>query len=296
MEQFNLLIAGSIAIDTIETPYDKRENIIGGSTTYSMVAASRYCPTSIVGIIGSDFPEEGHEIYQSHSTNLRDVQTVEGNTFSWGGRYSENWDDRETLYTELGVFADYEPKLSRENSHVQTALMANIHPALQCSIIEQCHGETIILDTMNLWIEKTRDQLNNVLTLTDILLLNESESNLLSGSNDIRTAALIFMEQGISTVIIKQGSRGAQLFTHNDHIQIGAFPVEAVIDPTGAGDVFAGTFAGVIHSGGEIDEALIQASALASISVEGFGINQLLQCSDDQLAYRVDFLKGTLDL
>ncbi len=296
MDRSHLLIAGSIAIDTIETPYDKREQIIGGSTPYAMVAASRYCSTSVVGIIGSDFPDEGHDIYSSYSSNRDDVQTVDGKTFSWGGRYSDNWDDRETLFTDLGVFAEYEPKLSQVNSNVRTALLANIHPSLQRSIIEQCHGEKIILDTMNLWIETTRDELDDVLTQTDILLLNESESELLTGSKEIQTAAIVLLDHGLSTVVIKQGSKGAQLFTSDIHMSIGAYPVETVVDPTGAGDVFAGTFAGVIHSGGRIEEALVQASALASICVEGFGVDKILKSNDEELPHRVEILTGTLEL
>ncbi|HBN45006.1 MAG TPA: sugar kinase [Candidatus Marinimicrobia bacterium] len=296
MGNSNLLITGSIAIDTIETPSEKMENVLGGSVTYALAAAQRYCPTSVVGIIGSDFPDEDRELYQSLAVNLDDLQEVEGATFQWGGRYHENWNDRETLYTELGVFADFSPRLSAENKSVNTALLANIHPALQQSVIDQCSADLIVLDTMNLWINTTRAALDEVLRKTSILLLNESEAELLTGISNPEKAGQKLMEYGMEKIVVKLGSHGAILFDSENQIRIGAYPVKNVVDPTGAGDVFAGAFAGVLHSNGAAREALVQASALASICVEGFGVDKILEVDHTEITKRTSYLEGTLDL
>lgn len=296
MSNAHLLIAGSIAIDTIETPQERRENVLGGSVTYALAAAQRYCPSSVVGIIGSDFPNECRKLYQSLAANLDDLQEVEGATFQWGGRYHENWNDRDTLYTKLGVFADFTPRLSEVNSSVNTVLLANIHPSLQQSVIDQCNADLIVLDTMNLWINTTRTALDQVLKHTTILLLNESEAELLTGISDPEKAGLKLREYGMEQIVVKLGSHGAILLDSENQIRIGAYPVKNVVDPTGAGDVFAGAFAGVLNSDGNAREALVQASALASICVEGFGVEKLFEIDGDEIAKRISYLEGTLDL
>ena len=296
MSNPHLLIAGSIAIDTIETPNEQRENVLGGSVTYALAASSRYCPSSVVGIIGSDFPDIGRNLYRNLAENLDDLQEVDGRTFRWGGRYHPNWNDRDTLYTDLGVFADYSPVLSDINKNVKTALLANIHPALQQTIIDQCNAEMIVLDTMNLWIETTRNLLDTVLKHVTVLLVNESEAELLTGISNPQKAGQQLMEYGIKKVVVKLGSHGAILIDEENQIHIGAYPVKNVIDPTGAGDVFAGTFAAVLNSGGTAKEALVQASALASVCVEGFGVEKILECDNEEIAKRVSYLDTTLDL
>lgn len=296
MPRSTLLIAGSIAIDQIATPNDNRKNIIGGSATYAMVAASHFADVSIVGIVGSDFPAAGHQLYRTYAKNLEDLYIANGKTFSWGGRYEKNWNDRVTLFTDLGVFAGFTPHLSARNVGVQTALLANIHPVLQKSVIEQSKAEVVILDTMNLWIEITRHELDEVLTMTDYLLINENESELLTGEKDIKAAAEKLIDYGIRQIIIKQGSNGAHYFNSNEHISVGVFPVERVVDPTGAGDVFAGAFAGTIASSGSCTDGLVYASALASVCVEGFGVEKLSNVNADDLQQRIEYLKGTLNL
>lgn len=296
MSNSHLLIAGSIAIDTIETPNEQRENVLGGSVTYALAASSRYCPSSVVGIIGSDFPEAGRNLYLNLAENLDDLQEVDGSTFRWGGRYHQNWNDRDTLYTDLGVFANYSPVLSDINKNVKTALLANIHPTLQQTILEQCDAEMIVLDTMNLWIETTRDLLDTVLKYVTVLLVNESEAELLTGISNPKKAGQQLMEYGIKTVVVKLGSHGAILIDKEKKIGIGAYPVKTVIDPTGAGDVFAGTFAAVLNSGKTAKEALVQASALASVCVEGFGVEKIIECDKEEIAKRVSYLDTTLYL
>jgi len=271
MIESSLLIAGSIAIDAIETPDDIRKNLLGGSVTYALIAAHRFSPCHIVGIIGMDFPKEGKDLYQSLASNLTDLQEAPGATFSWGGKYLENWNDRETLYTDLGVFSDFKPTLCQENKNVNTVLLANIHPDLQQSIMDQSEADLFILDTMNLWIETTRVQLETVLSKINVLLVNESEAELLTGKSDPCLSGTELLTYGIEKVIVKLGSKGAYFFSEKDQIKIGAYPVSKVVDPTGAGDVFAGAFSGILAAGGNEIEAMIQASALASICVEGFG-------------------------
>ena len=296
MDQNTVLIVGSIALDSIETPSDKRTNVIGGSTTYSLIAASRFSKTSIVGIVGSDFPKEGLKLYETYADNLEDLKINEGSTFRWGGKYHSNWDDRDTLYTDLGVFLDFNPVLSEQNQKRTHILLANIHPELQLSVIEQNKNPkaVIVVDTMNLWIETTFSELKKVLTSSNILLINESESKLLTKRANIENAAEELLGMGPEIVVIKKGSEGAELFSNRETIKIGAFPVKEVIDPTGAGDVFAGTFIAALAEKDSNQTALLKASAMASFSIESFGVDRLINLSDYDLTERIEYLKTTV--
>ena len=286
-----ILIIGSIALDTIENNRGKREDLIGGSTTYATVAAGRLVPVNVVGVIGNDFPDEGLKIYQRYANSLVDLECKEGNTFRWGGRYGENMDSRETLFTDLGVFSDFSPRLSTVNKNVSNVFLANIHPSLQLSVINQMAGKHLIVtDTMNLWIETTKNKLLKVLKKSDILLINESEAELISGTNNIDRSAVQLQGLGPSTVVIKKGSSGAVLFHGEEKVSIGAYPVKDVIDTTGAGDTFGGGFVSALASGGTFRDALIKGSALASICVEGFGVESLLEVSLEEIKKREKFL------
>ena len=290
-----ILIIGSIALDTIENNRGKREDLIGGSTTYITVAAGRSVPVNVVGVIGNDFPDEGLEIYQRYANSLVDLECKEGNTFRWGGRYGENMDNRETLFTDLGVFSDFSPRLSTVNKNVSNVFLANIHPSLQLSVINQMAGKPLIVtDTMNLWIETTKTELLEVLKKSDILLINESEAELISGTNNIDRSAVQFQDLGPSTVVIKKGSSGAVLFHGEEKVSIGAYPVKDVIDTTGAGDTFGGGFVSALASGGTFRDALIKGSALASICVEGFGVESLLEVNLEEIKKRENFLHSVL--
>ncbi|HJN67981.1 MAG: PfkB family carbohydrate kinase [Candidatus Marinimicrobia bacterium] len=290
-----ILIIGSIALDTIENIRGKREDLIGGSTTYVTVAAGRSVPVNVVGVIGNDFPDEGLEIYQRYANSLVDLECKEGNTFRWGGRYGENMDSRETLFTDLGVFSDFSPRLSTVNKNVSNVFLANIHPSLQLSVINQMAGKPLIVtDTMNLWIETTKNELLKVLKKSDILLINESEAELISGTNNIDRSAVQLRGLGPSTVVIKKGSSGAVLFHGEEKVSIGAYPVKDVIDTTGAGDTFGGGFVSALASGGTFRDALIKGSALASICVEGFGVESLLEVNLEEIKKREKFLHSVL--
>lgn len=290
-----ILIVGSIALDTIENNRGKREDLIGGSTTYVTVAAGRSVPVNVVGVIGNDFPDEGLEIYQRYANSLVDLECKEGNTFRWGGRYGENMDSRETLFTDLGVFSDFSPRLSTVNKNVSNVFLANIHPSLQLSVINQMAGKPLIVtDTMNLWIETTKNELLEVLKKSDILLINESEAELISATNNIDRSAVQLQGLGPSTVVIKKGSSGAVLFHGEEKVSIGAYPVKDVIDTTGAGDTFGGGFVSALASGGTFRDALIKGSALASICVEGFGVESLLEVNLEEIKKRENFLHSVL--
>ena len=286
-----ILIIGSIALDTIENNRGKREDLIGGSTTYATIAAGRSVPVNVVGVIGNDFPDEGLKIYKRYANSLVDLECKEGNTFRWGDRYGENMDSRETLFTDLGVFSDFSPRLSTVNKNVSNVFLANIHPSLQLSVINQMAGKPLIVtDTMNLWIETTKNKLLKVLKKSDILLINESEAELISGTNNIDRSAVQLQGLGPSTVVIKKGSSGAVLFHGEEKVSIGAYPVKDVIDTTGAGDTFGGGFVSALASGGTFRDALIKGSALASICVEGFGVESLLEVNLEEIKKREKFL------
>ena len=290
-----ILIIGSIALDTIENNRGKREDLIGGSTTYATVAAGWSVPVNVVGVIGNDFPDEGLEIYQRYANSLVDLECKEGKTFRWGSRYGENMDSRETLFTDLGVFSDFSPRLSTVNKNVSNVFLANIHPSLQLSVINQMAGKPLIVtDTMNLWIETTKNELLEVLKKSDILLINESEAELISGTDNIDRSAVQLQGLGPSTVVIKKGSSGAVLFHGEEKVSIGAYPVKDVIDTTGAGDTFGGGFVSALASGGTFRDALIKGSALASICVEGFGVESLLEVNLEEIKKREKFLHSVL--
>ena len=214
MNESSLLIVGSIGLDEIKTPFESKKNVIGGSTTYSLIAASNNISVSIVGIIGNDFPDYGHQIFQSKASNLDDLQVVEGKTFRWGGLYHENWDDRETLYTELGVFSDFQPILTKSNKNSSHIFLANIHPDLQKSVIEQNENNNaiIVVDTMNLWIDIAKDSLLDVLSKSNILLLNESEAYMLTDCDTLSDSASTILDMGLDYVVIKKGSYGLDFF------------------------------------------------------------------------------------
>ena len=296
MSHNSILIVGSIALDTIETPVEKRSNVLGGSTTYSLVASGRQSEVSIVGIVGNDFPSDGHSLYQSYASDLSDLKIAEGRTFRWGGRYHENWDDRDTLFTDLGVFSDFRPVLTESNKNRSHILLANIHPELQRSVIQQNQNPDaiIVIDTMNLWIETTLSSLEKVLSDSNILLINESEAFLLTNENDINNSARSLLKMGPEIVVIKKGSRGAELFSLTEHIAVDAFPVTNVVDPTGAGDVFAGAFVASLANEDSKENALLNASASASISIESFGIEKLQSASNNEIKDRINFLNKTL--
>lgn len=292
MKDNSLLIVGSIALDTIEIGNERYENLIGGSTTYATISAGKNSDVHVVGVIGNDFPQKGHDIYSKYAANTTDLKVVDGKTFSWGGRYHDNFDDRDTLFTELGVFADFNPQLSPINKNHQHVFLANIHPSLQNLVIDQCQANPIIvIDTMNLWIDTTLNELQTVLSKSDILLINESEAEMLTECSNLDDAARTLIGLGPPMVVIKRGSKGAVLLSRDEKISIGVYPINKVVDPTGAGDTFGGGFISALAQGKSNLEALIQGTALASICVEGVGVETLENASNIEICNRQNYLQ-----
>ena len=288
-----ILILGSIGLDTIQTKYGKKENLLGGSATYATIAAGIHGSVIPLGIVGDDFPKEGYDIFSKYSININNIETKTGSTFRWGGKYHDNGDDRDTLFTELGVFENFDPVISESDSNVSYLFLANIHPALQMSVLKQCTKTPIVItDTMNLWIDTTSDELTSLLNKTNILLINESEIIELTKSADIKTAAHKVLSMGPDKIIIKLGSKGAKCFSNsNEEISIGVYPVSKVVDPTGAGDVFGGGFVSGIADGLSVYDSMRRGTALASFCIENFGVTRLLNVASDELEYRVHSIK-----
>ena len=287
-----ILILGSIGLDTIETKYGKKENLLGGSATYATIAAGIYGSAIPLGIVGDDFPKEGYDIFSNYSLNINNIETKVGSTFKWGGKYHDNGDDRDTLFTELGVFEHFNPVISKSDSNISWLFLANIHPALQMSVLRQCtNNPTVITDTMNLWINTTPNELTALINKTNILLINESEIIELTKSVDVKTAAQKVLSMGPEKIIIKLGSKGARYFSNNEDSSIGVYPISKVVDPTGAGDVFGGGFVSGLSDGLSVHDSMRRGTALASFCIEDFGVTRLLNINPAQLENRIRSIK-----
>ena len=285
------LILGSVALDTIETKYGKAENLLGGSATYATIAAGLYGDAVPVGIVGDDFPKNGLDIFEKFSKNLKDLDQKPGGTFKWGGKYHENGDDRDTLFTNLGVFENFNPSIHTSNKNASWLFLANIHPSLLLSVLEQCiNAPLVVTDTMNLWIDSTPEELKKIISKTNILLINESELHLLTKEQNVDRSAKVVLSMGPEKVIVKFGSKGAKCFSENENIAVGVYPVKNVIDPTGAGDVFGGGFISGLVDGLSIKEAMLRGSALASFCIEDFGVKKLLNVSVNEVDNRIQLI------
>ena len=287
-----ILILGSIGLDTIETQYGKRKNLLGGSATYATIASGIYSEVVPVGIVGDDFPKDGYDIFSRFSKNINNIKVENGATFRWGGKYHENGDARDTLFTDLGVFENFDPIINEKDVNVSWVFLANIHPVLQMNVLEQCSKNPfIIADTMNLWINTTPNELKSLLNRTNILLINESEIIELTKSNELKKAANIVMSMGPEKIIVKQGSKGARCFSMDDELSVGVYPISKVVDPTGAGDVFGGGFVSGLAEGLSIYDSMRRGTALASFCIEDFGVTRLLDISHDELDHRINSIE-----
>ena len=290
-----IVIVGSVALDTIEVGSVRYTELLGGAATYATIAAGRFAKVSPVGIVGEDFPAQGMNLFKKYSDNLNDLKTISGATFQWGGRYYESGKERDTLFTELGVFEKFNPQLSIANRNAPYLFLANIQPRLQLSVIDQMiNNPTIVTDTMNLWINTTHDDLIKVIEKTAILLINESESQLLTGQEDLKIASQKLLDFGLKYLVIKRGRAGAILFSEYETISIDAFMTETVVDPTGAGDSFGGGFISALAEGLSPKDGLIRGTALASACVEGIGIAGLESVSPAELINREYVLRNSV--
>jgi sugar/nucleoside kinase (ribokinase family) len=296
----SLTVVGSIAFDAVKTPFGSREKMLGGSAVHFALAASFFDTVHVVGPVGDDFGDAEYEVLRSRGIDTSDIEHVRGGkTFFWAGEYGWDLNDRETLDTQLNVFADFEPKLSEESRSAEVLFLANIQPDLQRQVRAQCDGARFVaLDSMNLWIETARDSLIETISGVDCLLLNDAELRQLTEQASIVAAARQVREWGPSAVVAKQGEYGAALLTDEGFFGLPAFPLEQVVDPTGAGDCFAGGFMGYIaaHPDQEIDHEMLRlamayGTAIASFNVEAFGTEQVARLTSDEISERVSELR-----
>jgi sugar/nucleoside kinase (ribokinase family) len=277
-----LLVVGSVALDTVETSTDRRVDVLGGAASFFSVAASFLAPVRLTGVVGSDFPEEHVALLRRHQIDLAGLERVPGRTFRWSGRYSRDFNLRTTLDTQLNVFQHFRPRLPEAWRDSPFVFLANIDPELQLDVLAQVtHPRFVACDTMNYWIEGKREALEKLLQRVDLLLLNDDEARLLAGQANLPAAARAIQALGPRAVVIKRGDAGALLFHQGGVFAAPAFPLETVVDPTGAGDSFAGGFMGWLARAsattpGDIRTAMILGSVLASFSVEAFSLDRFL--------------------
>ncbi|MFZ4396611.1 MAG: PfkB family carbohydrate kinase [Kiritimatiellia bacterium] len=300
MNNVQLWIVGSIGIDAIETPGEKRVDLLGGSVTYACAAASFFTPVGAVGVVGSDFPAAFLARYRRFGIDLAGLQTRPGETFRWSGIYEADFINRRTLDTRLGVFADFSPELPELFRDAPFVLLGNISPSLQLHVLDQARGQPfVVVDTMDLWIRIARPELVQVIRRANLLTLNDSEARLLTGHHNLLACARAVLEMGPTFVVIKKGEHGAMLCSKQGFALIPAFPVEQVVDPTGAGDCFAGAFMGYLAQtrARRIDEpllrrALLHGSVVASFGVEAFSTERLEKLERIEINSRVDALRS----
>ena len=295
----SVLIVGSIALDTVKTPVEEHGDLLGGSASYAAAAASYFSPVRLVGVVGSDFPQSEFDFWKSRKIDTGGVQRVEGKTFRWSGEYAWDMNTRETRSTELNVFEKFEPKLPEGYRETDFVLLANIAPSLQSHVLEQMKKPRfVVADTMNLWIETARKDLDALLPNVDLLILNDSEAREMTKETSLIKAGRAIRNTGPRYVAIKKGEHGALLFGESEFFSCGAYPLEDIHDPTGAGDTFAGGMAGYLAGtiGGKVTftdlrKAMIYGSVLASFCVEAFSLEKLRNLTMDQINERYEAFK-----
>ncbi|MBN1154171.1 sugar kinase [candidate division KSB1 bacterium] len=288
----SVLVVGSAALDSIETPFGKADDALGGSAIYFSSSASFFTSVNMVAVVGNDFPLDKIQYLTNRGVDLSGLSIDEGKTFRWGGRYNLDLNDRETLYTHLNVFENFKPVLPEHYKSTPYVFLANIQPQLQLDVLNQMHKpKLVVLDTMNFWIERTLDDLKKTLRYVDILIINDSETRQLSGEYNLFKAARIIQSMGPKTLVLKKGEHGAMLITEDDYFWAPAYPLETLFDPTGAGDTFAGGFLGYLAETDDVSvqnlrKAVIYGSTLASFCVEKFSVQRLIELTKDEIIDR----------
>lgn len=282
-----LLVVGSVALDSVATPFDKVDNALGGSATYISLASSYFSgPVHVVAVVGDDFPKENITMLESHNIDLDGLQIIpDGKTFRWAGKYHYDLNSRDTLLTELNVFENFDPIIPEHLTKSKFICLGNIDPVLQKKVLDQLEKpQFVVCDTMNYWIEGKKDDLISLLPNVNVLIINDSEARLLAHEPNLIKAAKIILDMGVETLIIKKGEHGALLFSGNVIFSAPAYPLEIIHDPTGAGDSFAGGFVGHLFktqdfSVDNIKRAVIYGSTMASFCVEQFSTKGLEELS-----------------
>ncbi|HEX9872981.1 MAG TPA: PfkB family carbohydrate kinase [Deferrimonas sp.] len=277
----SILVVGSVAFDSVETPFGRVEDVLGGSGTYFSTSASFFTDVSLVAVVGEDFPAEHLEFLRSRNVDLSGLQTAPGRTFRWKGRYGYDLNEAQTLDTQLNVFETFKPDLPASCRQAEYVFLGNIDPELQLEVLKQVEKPKLVAcDTMNFWIEGKREALLATLRHVDILLINEGEARQLAGEANLVKASRIILAMGPKTLVVKRGEYGVILFSEHSIFSAPAFPLESVFDPTGAGDTFAGGFMGYLASTnnlteGSLRQATVLGSVMASFTVEDFSLNRM---------------------
>jgi sugar/nucleoside kinase (ribokinase family) len=288
----SILVVGSVAYDTVETPFGKAERVLGGSASFFSVAASFFVPVRLVAVIGDDFGEEQLAAFRDRPIDVEGLERMEGKTFHWGGKYSLDLNSRDTLFTDLNVFELFKPKIPASYRSSEAVFLGNIDPVLQRQVLEQVEKPKLVAcDTMNFWIDGKPDELRDTLRQVQILLINDAETRELSGEWNLVKAARAVRKMGPQTLVVKKGEHGVLMFTEEGCFSAPAYPLENVFDPTGAGDTFAGGFLGYLASTGEqgdaaLRRAIVVGSTLASFCCEAFSLDRLLTLTRKEIDER----------
>lgn len=298
----NVLIVGSMAFDDLTLPSGVFPNVVGGAATYAAIATSLFARPRVVAVVGNDFPDQVLADLRQRGVDTSGIERADGKTFRWAGRYSENLASRETLSTDLNVFADFRPKLPEAYRDSSVVLLGNIQPELQLEVLAQVHAPKFVAaDTMNLWIDIERPTLEKVVKRVQALVINDEELRQFAGEHNIKRAAQAILSLGPERLIVKRGEYGAMLFDSEGIFFVPAFPLEDEVDPTGAGDTFAGALMGQLAALGTVDarttrRALLSAATVASFCVEGVGTRRLTELDVSDVQARLDELRNLVHL
>jgi sugar/nucleoside kinase (ribokinase family) len=288
----SILVVGSVAYDTVETPHGRAERVLGGSASFFAVAASFFSPVNLVGVVGQDFGDEQLAAFRGRPIDLGGLERMEGKTFHWQGRYSRDLNARDTICTDLNVFEFFQPKIPARYRDSEVVFLGNIDPVLQRQVLEQVQQPRVVAcDTMNFWIHGKSEELRRTLERVHILLVNDQEARELSGEWNLVKAAAVIRAMGPRTLVVKKGEHGVLMFGEGGFFAAPALPLEAVFDPTGAGDTFAGGFVGYLASAGREDDAalrraVVMGSTMASFCVEAFSLDRLLTLTRPEIDAR----------
>ena len=286
MDSKQILAVGSIAYDTIKTPHGNRDAMLGGSSTFFSIAASLFTKVSLIGVVGNDFQQESWQLFKKYNIDTSSIEKVKGKTFRWGGQYNSDYTNRETLFTELGVFEKFKPKINTQYKN-PIIYLGNIQPELQFDVINKIKNPYLIAaDTMNLWIDLFPNQVWELVSKVNIFLINDEEARQLTGEHDLIKISKLFLNKGPQIVVIKKGGEGSLLADNNNIVHIGVSPNVKVIDPTGAGDSFAGGMIGYISNYGLSNtiKAVQYGTAIASYTVSGFGTEKIIDLNKSTLS------------
>lgn len=294
----SVLVVGSVALDTIETPFGSASEVLGGSASYFSLAASLFTDVKVVAVVGEDFPEEHLRLLRSKRVDLKGLQEAPGKTFRWHGRYGYDLGEPETLGTYLNVFESFDPVIPEDYRDAEYVFLANIDPELQLSVLKQAKKPKLVaLDTMNYWIQNKPQQLKQVLKHVNVFVVNDAETRALGGQPKILRAARAVLDMGPDVLIVKRGEYGALMFSGDGIFWAPSYPLEEIIDPTGAGDTFAGGFMGYVSSNGisapdGFRRAIVHGSVVASFTVEDFSVRRLASLEREEVDTRLEaFLK-----